>query len=77
MTHHVDVFGTLNKTATDNITNIIARVKDAILDNFYIDDYLDAFDTKEEAIETSETLSQLSKQEVSDSPSGYPTIRKP
>ena len=31
-------------------------MKDAILDNFYIDDYLDSFDTKEEAIETSENV---------------------
>ena len=43
----------LNKTATDNITNITTHVKDAILDNFYMDDYLDSFDAKEEAIETS------------------------
>ena len=43
----------LNKTATDNITNITNRVKDAILDNFYMDDYLDSLDTTEEAIETS------------------------
>ena len=36
----------LNKTATNHITNITTRVKDAILDKFYMDDYLDSFDTK-------------------------------
>ena len=46
----------LNKAATDNITNVTTQVKDAILDNFYMDDYLDSFDTKEKAIETSESI---------------------
>ena len=35
----------LNKTSTDNITNITIRVQDAILDDFYIDRYLDLFDS--------------------------------
>ena len=43
----------LNKSKSDNITNITTQVKDAILDNFYMNDYLDLLDTKEEAIEIS------------------------
>ena len=43
----------LNKCKSDNITNITTQVKDAILDNFYMNDYLDLLDTKEEAIEIS------------------------
>ena len=31
-------------------------MKGAILDNFYMDNYLDSFDTKEELIETSESV---------------------
>ena len=69
------LYQALNKTTTDNITNITTLVKDAILDNFYMVNYLDWFDIKEEAIELQKSFSQLSKQEVSDSPSGYP-IRK-
>ena len=36
----------LKKTATDSITNIIARAKEAITENFYMDDYLDSFNTQ-------------------------------
>ena len=50
---------TLNKSSNNSITNIATRVKDVILDSFYMHDYLDSFDTKEEA-KLHKTLSQLS-----------------
>ena len=46
----------LNKSTTNNITNITAQVKDAILDNFYMDEDLDSFDTKEEVTENSQSV---------------------
>ena len=46
----------LNKTESDNITKITTRVKDVILDIIYTDDYLDLLDTKEEAIESWESV---------------------
>ena len=55
------LYQALNKTTTDNITNITTPVKDAILDNFYMVNYLDWFDIKEEAIELQKSFSQLSK----------------
>ena len=36
--------------------NIATQLTDAILDNFYMDGYLNLFDTKEEAIETSASV---------------------
>ena len=44
-------FWGLKKTATDSITNIIARAKEAITENFYTDNYLDSFNTQSEAME--------------------------
>ena len=46
----------LNESATDNIANITTQVNDAILHNFYMDDYLDRFGTKEETIEASQSV---------------------
>ena len=43
----------LKKTATDSITNIIARAKEAITEKFCMDDYLDSFNTQSEAMEIS------------------------
>ena len=49
----------LKKTATDSITNIIARAKEAITENFYMDDYLDSFNTQSEAMEISQVMAAL------------------
>ena len=51
----------LNKSMTDSITDITTRVKDAILEKFYMDDYLGSFDTKKEAIETSQSVTTTLK----------------
>ena len=45
------------------------------LTNFYMD-YMESFDAKEEVIEIQKELLQLSRNEVFDTPSVYPTIRK-
>ena len=52
----------LKKTATDSITNIIARAKEAITENFYMDDYLDSFNTQSEAMEISQQVMAALKQ---------------
>ena len=44
---------TLKKTANNSIPNIIARVKEAITENFYMDNYLDSINTQSEAMEIS------------------------
>ena len=46
----------LLKTATDSITNINARAKEAITENFYMDDYLNSFNTQSEAMEISQQV---------------------
>ena len=46
----------LKKTSTDSITNIIVRAKEAITENFYMDDYLDSFNTQSEAMEISQQV---------------------
>ena len=43
----------LKKTATNSTTKIIARKKEAIAENLYIDNYLDSFNTQSEAMEIS------------------------
>ena len=53
----------LLKTATDSITNIIARAKEAITENFYMDDYLDSFNAQSEAMEISQQVMAALKEE--------------
>ena len=52
----------LKKTATNSITNIIARAKEAITENFYMGDYLDSFNTQSEAMEISQQVMAALKQ---------------
>ena len=47
---------TLKKTANNSIPNIIARVKEAITENFYMDNYLDSINTQSEAMEISQQV---------------------
>ena len=49
----------LKKTATNSITNIIARAKEAITENFYMDNYLDSFNTQSEAMDISQVMAAL------------------
>ena len=52
----------LNKTASDNIVNIVSRAEGAITDNFYMDNYLDLFYMVQDAIKMSNDVSNsLSK----------------
>ena len=55
-------FYALKKTATDSITNIIARTKEAITENLYTDDYLDSFCTQSEAMEISQQIMAVLKE---------------
>ena len=52
----------LKKTATDSITNIIARAKETITEKFCMDDYLDSFNTQSEAMEISQQVMAALKQ---------------
>ena len=52
----------LKKTATDSITKIIARAKETITENFYMDDYLDSFNTQSEAKEISQQVVAVLKE---------------
>ena len=49
----------LKKTATNCITNITARAKEAITENFYMDNYLNSFNTQSEAMEISQVMAAL------------------
>ena len=55
-------FCALKKTATDSITNIIARTKEAITENLYTDDYLNSFSTQSEAMEISQQIMAVLKE---------------
>ena len=52
----------LKKTATDSITNIIARAKETITEKFCMDDYLDSFNTQSEAMEISQQVMAVLKE---------------
>ena len=52
----------LKKTATDSITNIIARAKETITEKFCMDDYLDSFNTRSEAMEISQQVMAVLKE---------------
>ena len=66
---NVDLFGkmdspccgnsTLKRTALDRVNYYPKRVIDAVLTRFYMDDYLDSFSNKEEAINVSTKVKQL------------------
>ena len=52
----------LNQTASGNIVKSVSRAKEAITDNFYVDDYLDSSHTVQEAIKVSnEVANDLSE----------------
>ena len=46
----------LKRSGWDEASNFNSKVIDAIENNFYMDDYLDSFDTSDEAIETANNL---------------------
>ena len=59
---------TVNKCTTDRIMNVIDWVNEAISDNFfYIDEHLNSFNIKEEALEIWQSQSTSNNHEILDS----------
>ena len=54
---------TLNKTASDNVINIIDRAKEAINNNFYMDDHLNSFHDINEVMKVSNDVTGALKEE--------------